>query len=438
MIYHYNNFFVKILKGVNLMKNQFFKVLGLLSLPALVFAQDKLSSGDTAWMLVATAFVMLMTPAGLALFYGGMTRNKNVLNTMGMSLIAFAVGTLVWVVAGYSIAFGEGDFIGTGKILLSGITSDTLSGTIPELLFVAFQGTFAAIAVAIASGSMIERVKFSTFIIFSALWILAVYAPITHWAWGGGESLNFDEMDFAGGTVVHINAGVAGFVVAMILGRRKDYGEVALKPFSPVLTVLGAALLWFGWFGFNAGSQVAADGIAGNAFLITNVAASLGVIGWLSAEYMVYKKPTLVGGASGAISGLVAITPASGSAGVTGAIIIGLVGGIVGFIGVSKVKKLFRVDDSLDAFWVHGLVGIWGSIATAIFIAPYLMADNYNMSSQLVSQIQAIVLTVVYSGIVTAIVYFIASLLTDGGRVDEEIEFTGLDEKVHGEKALNL
>jgi len=245
---------------------KFLYTLMLLALPSIAMAEDKLSSGDTAWMLVATAFVMLMTPAGLALFYGGMTRSKNVLNTMGMSIIAFAVGTLVWVVAGYSIAFGEGDFIGTGKLLLAGITDKSLSGTIPELLFVAFQGTFAAIAVAIASGSMIERVKFSTFVVFSALWILAVYAPVTHWAWGGGETLNFGEMDFAGGTVVHINAGVAGFVVAMILGKRKDYGKAAIKPFSPVLTVLGAALLWFGWFGFNAGSEVAADGVAGNAF----------------------------------------------------------------------------------------------------------------------------------------------------------------------------
>ncbi len=418
------------------MKN-IFALLALMPLAALA-DEAKLSSGDTAWMIVATAFVMLMTPAGLALFYGGMTRSKNVLNTMGMSLIAFAVGTLVWVIAGYSIAFGEGDFIGTGKIMLSGITHETLSGTIPELLFVAFQGTFAAIAVAIASGSMIERVKFSTFVVFSALWILVVYAPITHWAWGGGETLNFGEMDFAGGTVVHINAGVAGFVVAMILGKRKDYGKAAIKPFSPVLTVLGAALLWFGWFGFNAGSEVAADGVAGNAFLITNVAASLGVIGWLIVEYLFYKKATLVGGASGAVAGLVAITPASGSAGVTGAIIIGLVGGIVGFLGVAKIKHIFKVDDSLDAFWVHGLVGIWGSIATALFIAPYLMPEDFNLGTQMVAQLKAIGLTIVYSGIATAVVYFISSIVTGGGRVDEETEQMGLDESTHGEKALNL
>ncbi|SFP01338.1 ammonium transporter [Hydrogenimonas thermophila] len=411
--------------------------LSLLMLPALAFA-DELNSGDTAWMLVATAFVMLMTPAGLALFYGGLTRSKNVLNTMGMSLAAYAIGTLVWVVVGYSIAFGDGDIIGTGKVMLSGIGSDALSGTIPELLFVAFQGTFAAITVAIASGSMIERVKFSTFVVFSALWIIAVYAPITHWAWGGGETLNFGEIDFAGGTVVHINAGVAGFVVAMLLGRRKDYEKAAIKPFSPILVVLGAMLLWFGWFGFNAGSEVAADGTAASAFLVTNVAASLGVIGWIAGEWLVFKKPTLVGGASGAVAGLVAITPASGTAGVGGAIIIGLVGGFLGFLAVSKIKKMFKVDDSLDAFWVHGLVGIWGSIATAIFIADYAMPENYSIGSQLVSQLMAVGLTVVYSGIVTAIVYFIAAAVTGGGRVDEETETIGLDESTHGERALNL
>lgn len=407
-------------------------------LPSLVFAEDALSSGDTAWMLVATAFVMLMTPAGLALFYGGLTRSKNVLNTIGMSLGAYAIGTLVWVLVGYSIAFGSGDIIGSGKVLLSGISSSTLSGTIPELLFVAFQGTFAAIAVAIASGSMIERVKFSTYMVFAALWIVAVYAPITHWAWGGGSTLNFGEMDFAGGTVVHLNAGVAGFVVAMILGKRRDYGKAAIKPFSPVLVSLGAALLWFGWFGFNAGSELASDGVAASAFLVTNVAAALGVIGWIIAEWLVYKKATIVGGASGAVAGLVAITPASGSTGVEGAIIIGLIGGVLGFWGVAKLKNMFKVDDSLDAFWIHGLVGIWGSIATAIFIADYAMPENYNMASQLVSQFQAIGLTIVYSGIVTAVVYFIASAITGGGRVDDESENRGLDETVHGEKVLNL
>lgn len=413
-------------------------LLGTMLLPSFVFAEDALSGSDTAWMLVATALVMLMTPAGLALFYGGLTRSKNVLNTIGMSLGAYAMASLVWVVVGYSIAFGDGDIIGSGKVMLSGITSETLKVTIPELLFVVFQGTFAAIAVAIASGSMIERVKFSTYMVFAALWVIAVYAPVTHWAWGGGESLNFGEIDFAGGTVVHLNAGVAGFVVAMILGRRRDYGKVAIKPFSPILVALGAALLWFGWFGFNAGSALGANGVAASAFLVTNVAAALGVLGWLVVEWFVYKKATIVGGASGAVAGLVAITPASGTAGVEGAIIIGLVGGMLGFWGVAKLKGMFKVDDSLDAFWIHGLVGIWGSIATALFIVPYAMPEAYEMGSQLVKQFQAIGLTVVYSAIVTAVIYYVASAITGGGRVDDESESRGLDETIHGEKALNL
>lgn len=412
--------------------------LALLALPSLVLADDTINGGNTAWILVATALVMLMTPAGLALFYGGLTRSKNVINTVSMSLGAFAVGSLVWVLVGYSIAFGDGDLIGSGKVLLSGIGSGTIKGSIPELLFVAFQGTFAAIAVAIASGSMIERVKFSTFMIFVALWVAIVYSPVAHWAWGGGTTLNFGEMDFAGGTVVHINAGVAGLVVALMLGKRKDYGKVAIKPFSPVLVALGAALLWFGWFGFNAGSQLAADGVASSAFLVTNVAASMGVIGWLLIEWLVYKKATLVGGASGAVAGLVAITPAAGFAGVEGAIILGFVAGILGFIGVAKLKQILKIDDSLDAFWVHGLVGIWGSIATAIFIADYALPADYDMMAQLIKQIQAVGLTIVYSGVATAIVFFIASAITGGGRVDEETEAKGLDETVHGEKSLNL
>jgi len=413
-------------------------LLGGVPLLLLADQTSKIDSGDTAWMLIATALVMLMTPAGLAMFYGGLTRRKNVLNTIGMSLIAFAVGTLVWVAVGYSLAFGKGDLIGQLQFFLPGITDKSVNGSIPELLFVAFQGTFAAIAVAIASGSMIERVKFSTFALFAALWIPLVYAPIAHWAWGGGETFNFGELDFAGGTVVHINSGVAGFVVAMMLGKRRDYGKIATKPFSPVLVVLGAALLWFGWFGFNAGSEVAADGVAANAFIVTNVAAAAGVLGWLGMEYLFYKKATLVGGASGAVAGLVAITPASGTAGVLGAVIIGLIGGALGAVGVSKLKKLFKVDDSLDAFWVHGLVGIWGSIATALFIAPYLKPENYNLAHQLLAQIKAVGVTIIYSAIATAVVFFIASLLTGGGRVDEETEIQGLDEAVHGESALNL
>ena len=409
-----------------------------LFMPAILLSSDNLNNGDTAWMLIATALVMLMTPAGLALFYGGLTRSKNILNTISMSIIAFVIGTLAWIIFGYSIAFGEGDLFGTGKIALNGVTDKSLVGTIPEFLFIAFQGTFAAIAIALASGSMIERVKFSTYMIFVALWVIFVYSPIAHWAWGGGETLNFHELDFAGGTVVHLNAGVAGFVVAMMIGKRKDYGKRVLKPYSPILTILGAVLLWFGWFGFNAGSSLGANELASSAFIVTNIAAAAGVLGWLIIEYITYKKFTLVGIASGIIAGLVAITPASGTVGICGAITIGLVGGAIGFIGVAKLKNIFKVDDSLDVFWIHGLVAIWGSIATAIFIAPYLMPENYNMANQLISQIKAILLTIVYSGVVTAILFYISSKLTNGGRVDQRTENIGLDEVLHGEKAMNL
>ena len=409
-------------------------ILALLS--SFSLASDGLNRGDSAWMLVATAFVMLMTPAGLALFYGGMTKSKNVLNTIGLTLISFGVGTITWIIAGYGIAFGDGDFYGSTKILLSGITPDSLSGSIPEFLFVAFQGTFAAIAVAIASGSMIERVKLSTFTIFAALWIVLVYAPITHWTWGGGSTLNFGEMDFAGGTVVHINAGVAGFVVAMLLGKRISKSEE--KPFSPVFTVLGAILLWFGWFGFNAGSALASDGVASSAFLVTNIAASAGLLSWIAIEWFSKKKATLIGGATGAISGLVAITPAAGSAGVVDSIIIGFIGALIGFISVSKIKGLFKVDDSLDAFWIHGTVGIWGSIATAILIAPYFTPEGYSISAQLINQLKAIGLTIVYSALGTMIVFYISSLITGGARIDAEIEELGIDANIHGEAAVNI
>jgi len=339
-------------------------------LSAIAEETPTLNSGDTAWMLIATALVVLMTPAGLALFYGGMTRSKNILNTIGMSFLAYCVTSVVWVMWGYTLAFGSdiGGFIGgLEKIFMKGIGIETLSGTIPEFLFAAFQGTFAGIAVALASGAAIERLKFSTWFIFSILWVTVVYAPVAHWVWGGGFLGNDGALDFAGGTVVHINAGIAGLVMALLLGKRKGYGKKAFFPSSVVLTVLGAALLWFGWFGFNAGSELAADGVAASAFLVTNVAASMAAISWIVTEWIMLRKPTLLGAASGAVAGLVAITPAAGFVDVTGAIVIGLVAGILGWFGVFVLKKKVGYDDSLDAFGVHGLCGIWGAIATGIF-----------------------------------------------------------------------
>ena len=419
-------------------------LLSLIPGLALAGESQKLNSGDTAWMLVATALVMLMTPAGLALFYGGMTRTKNILNTIGMSFLAYCIVSVVWVLWGYTLAFGP-DFHGVignlSKLFMKGITPETLSGTIPEFLFAAFQGTFAAITVALASGAVVERLKFSTWLVFSVIWATLVYAPVAHWVWGGGFLAHDGALDFAGGTVVHINAGIAGLVMAVLLGKRRGYGRTAFFPSSVVLTVLGAALLWFGWFGFNAGSALAANGSAAIALLVTNVAASIAAISWLVTEWVILKKPTLLGAASGAVAGLVAITPAAGYVDVFGALVIGLVAGVLGWFGVFVLKKKLGYDDSLDAFGVHGINGIWGAIATGIFAVkeiggtPGVLEGNLPL---LWIQVKAVLVTVIFSAVMTAVVFKVASLITGGARVTEEVEIEGLDSAVHGEKGFNL
>ncbi len=418
----------------------------LFLLPSLLLAEDKLNSGDTAWMIVATAFVMLMTPAGLALFYGGMTRAKNVLNTYMMVFIAYVIGSIVWVLWGYSLAFnGDGAIIGDlSKIFLKGVTADSLSGTYPEFVFIAFQGTFAAITLAIASGSAIERMKFSTWVIFSILWVTFVYVPITHMVWGGGFLYNAGALDFAGGTVVHMNGGLAGLVLALFLGKRKGFPKEPMKPSSIILTALGAAILWFGWFGFNAGSEFAADGVAGSALLMTNFAAAIAALTWVLIEWIVYKKPTLLGAATGAVAGLVAITPAAGFVDVLGALIIGIGGSVVGYFGIMLIKRVFKIDDSLDAFGVHFTAGLWGALATGLFALQELawdgspLKDHGDRMGQMIVQLESVAVTMVFTAVVTAIVYFVSSLLTGGGRVDEETETMGLDEAVHGERGFNL
>ncbi len=428
----------------------------LFSAPVLLLADEnattvatavapKLDGANTAWVLMATALVMLMTPAGLALFYGGMTRGKNLLNTIAMSFTAYAIASVVWVLWGYSLAFGTdvGGVIGSLTLFLSDIkvTDIWATGNIPTLLFVAFQMTFAAIAVALASGSVIERFKINTWMIFVVIWLTIVYAPIAHMVWGGGMLAKDGALDFAGGTVVHINAGVAGLVLAIMLGKRKDYGK-AMFPSSVALTVLGAVLLWFGWFGFNAGSELAADGIAANAFLVTNTAAAVGALSWMAVEYIVYKKYTLLGLASGLVAGLVAITPAAGFVDNTAAIVIGSVAGLVGFVGVNTIKKRFKYDDSLDAFGIHALAGIWGAIATGIFANPAVNSTGkgllYGNPAQLMIQIKAIIVTIIFTAIGTAVAYGISSLLTGGAKVSAEEESMGLDEATHGEKAFHL
>jgi Amt family ammonium transporter len=425
----------------------------LLLLPILAnAAESKLDTGDTAWMMISTALVLLMTPAGLALFYSGMTRSKNVLNTYAMVFGAFAVAFLVWIVAGYSMAFGDGGsmqkFIGGfGNAFLSGIKWTDLSGTYPTFVFVAFQGTFAAITVAIASGSIIERMKFSTWLVFAAIWTVFVYAPIAHMVWGGDGALLFDAgaLDFAGGTVVHMNGGLAGLVLAVLLGKRHGYPKIPMKPMSVMLTALGAALLWFGWYGFNAGSAFGANAIAGVALLTTTIATAAAGLTWVFIEWIVFKKPTLLGLASGVVAGLVAITPAAGFVNVAGAFIVGIVGSIIGFYGVAVLKKKFGYDDSLDAFGIHFLAGLWGALATGLLAVKDndllwdgpLKASGDRMG-QFMVQLESVGVTIVVTLVGTVIVYYIASILTGGARVDAETEQMGLDEAMHGEEALNL
>ena len=415
-----------------------------------------LNSGDTAWMMISTALVMLMTPIGLALFYAGMTRAKNVLNTYTMVFGAFTIAFIAWIIAGFSIAFGTIDgsmnqFIGGfAHVMLEGISWKELANVelgqlYPKFIFIAFQGTFAAITVAIVSGAVIERMKFSTWMIFAGVWTIVVYAPIAHMVWGGGYLFNEGALDFAGGTVVHMNGGLAGLVLAVLIGKRAGYSKVAMKPVSIILTAVGAGLLWFGWYGFNAGSAFGANAIAGVAFLTTTIAASVATITWLAIESLIFKKPTLLGAASGAIAGLVAITPAAGFVSVGGAFIIGIIGAIIAFFGVSTLKKKLGYDDSLDAFGIHFLAGLWGAIATGIFAlndkellwsGPLKDADD--RLGQVFVQFESALIVGIYTLIGTVVVYYIASALTGGARVNEENESQGLDESVHGERGFNL
>ena len=435
------------------MKQKLSALIAIL-MPIFAFAEDTLNSGDTAWMMVSTAFVLLMTPAGLALFYAGMTRSKNALNTFSMVMGAFVLAFVVWVVAGYSLAFGTNSSAmlqnvvgGFSHILLNGISWSDLSGTYPTYVFIAFQGTFAAITVAIASGSVIGRMKFSTWMVIVALWGVLVYAPITHMVWGGEGALLFDAgaLDFAGGTVVHMNGGLAGLVLALLVGKRAGYPKVAMKPFSIILTALGAALLWFGWYGFNGGSAFGANAIAGLAVLTTTVATAAAAVTWMLAEWFVFKKPTLLGIASGIIAGLVAITPAAGFVSVGGAFVIGIVGSLIAFWGVVSLKKMLGYDDSLDAFGIHFLAGLWGALATGLLALndKELLWDGPlkaegDRIGQFFVQLESVVIVGLWTLIGTVVVYFIAKALTGGARVEEETEEIGLDEAVHGEKAMNL
>ena len=421
-------------------------ILGSAGLPAAALAQDAaaaaptptLSSGDTAWMLVSTVLVLFMTIPGLALFYGGMVRKKNVLATVMQSFAICCLMSILWVVAGYSIAFTEGTpfFGGLSKALLAGVTKDSLSGTIPETVFITFQMTFAIITPALITGAFADRMKFSSMLVFMALWSLLVYAPITHWVWGpGGYLLGDGVLDYAGGTVVHINAGVAGLVAAIVLGKRKGYPNENFAPHNLVLSLIGASMLWVGWFGFNAGSALAADGRAGMAMLVTQISAATAAMSWLLAEWAAKGKPSVLGIISGAVAGLVAITPAAGFVGPMGALVIGLVSGVVCYWGATGLKRMMGYDDSLDAFGVHGVGGIVGAILTGVFAQEAiggtagLLEGN---AGQVWTQFIGILATIVYSAIGSFILLKVIDVVM-GLRVDEDVERDGLDLALHGE-----
>ncbi|MFZ2632939.1 MAG: ammonium transporter [Desulfosalsimonadaceae bacterium] len=411
--------------------------------PAL--AADAIDTGNTSWMIVATALVMMMTPAGLALFYSGMSRYKNVLNTFAMTFLSYCLGSIIWVVYGYTLAFGPdmGGMIGNlSHVFLTGIDVKSVSGTIPTYVFVLFQMTFAGITVALILGSIVDRMKFSSWIVFAVLWITVIYCPVAHWVWGGGWMAKMGALDFAGGNVVHINAGVAGLVLSLMLGKRKGYGKEAMFPSSVMMTALGAALLWFGWFGFNAGSQLAADGVAGSAFLVTNTSAAMAALAWMGAEWFFTRRPTMLGIASGVVAGLVAITPAAGFVNLPASLLIGLVAGVLGYFSVSRLKLKIGYDDSLDAFGVHGLCGIWGALATGLFASPLVNSLGtglvYGNPKQVVIQMVSIVATIAYSAAGTAVVVLVTKALTGGLRVDPEQEVEGLDSALHGERAFEI
>lgn len=411
-------------------------------------ATPTVDKGDTSWMMVSTLLVAMMIP-GLALFYGGLVRSKNMLSVLMQVFVVFALITVVWAIYGYSIAFGgEGLIIGDlSKLFLAGITPDSLADTftdnvkIPELIFVAFQCTFAGLTCALIVGSFAERIKFSAVLLFSVLWFTFSYAPIAHMVWGaGGYLLGKGALDFAGGTVVHINSAVAGLVGAYMIGKRIGYGKEALTPHNLPLTMLGAAMLWIGWFGFNAGSNLEATGGAGLAFINTLLATAAAILAWSLGEALAKGKASMLGAASGAVSGLVAITPACGSVGPMGALIIGLVGGFLCLWGVTGLKKIMGADDTLDVFGVHGVGGIAGALLTGVFTAPGLGGtggDDFSIASQVMVQAEGVVITILWSGIVAAIAYKIVDMVV-GLRVSEEVEREGLDTTEHGERAYNL
>ncbi len=403
---------------------------------------DVFSAGDTAWILISTLLVLLMSIPAVAFFYGGLSKKKNVLNTMFLSFIAFSILSIIWVIFGYQFAFGEpsiNGFIGSPThFFLKGIGLDDLTGTIPTLVFVMFQCAFAGLTAALISGALVGRMKIKAWVIFVPIWACLVYIPIAHWVWGGGWLMQMNALDFAGGTVVHINSGVSALAVALVLGKRKD---TSLIPHNLGYAVLGAALLWFGWMGFNGGSGLAADGLAANAIIVSNVSAATALIVWTLLDTYIVGKPTVLGAISGAVAGLVAITPAAGFVDVSGALIIGAVAPFVSYFAIYMLKAKMGYDDALDVWGIHGMSGIWGAIATGIFAVPAIGGTAgllYGNPGQVLIQIISVIATMVYAFTISFILAKILDKAMGGIRVDESEEVGGLDTNLHEESAYNL
>ena len=426
-----------------------------LVMPGLALAEDAppvLNSGDTAWMLTATALVLFMTIPGLALFYGGMVRSKNVLSVMMQCFAITGLMSILWMVYGYSLAFdttsmekgvlNASSFVGgLSKAFLAGVTPQSLTASFPEPVFITFQMTFAIITPALIVGAFAERMKFSAMLVFMTAWFTLVYAPIAHMVWGGDGALMWDwgVLDFAGGTVVHINAGIAGLVACLVLGKRKGFPTTPMAPHNLGYTLMGAAMLWIGWFGFNAGSAAAANGTAGMAMLVTQIATAAAALSWMFAEWIGHGKPSALGIASGVVAGLVAITPAAGTVGPMGALVIGLVSGVVCYFCATRLKRALGYDDSLDAFGVHGVGGIVGAILTGAFAAPALggFGEVQDIALQLWIQTKGVLVTVAYTAVVTYVILKVVDW-TMGLRVSEEDESVGLDLAQHNERGYNL
>ncbi len=406
-----------------------------------------INKADTTWLLISSALVLLMTP-GLALFYGGMVRSKNAVNTLMMSFVCMGIVTIEWIILGYSLSFGSGlgGFLGgLNHIFLNGVTSNPSKDyavTVPEYAFVTFQMMFAIITPALISGALVERMKFSAYILFILLWSIFVYNPICHWVWAkDGWLYKLGALDFAGGTVVHINAGISALVAAFVLGRRKGFMREQILPHNVVLTALGTGLLWFGWFGFNAGSALAINGVAVNAFITTNTSGAIAAFTWMVLEWLKEGKPTLLGIASGAIAGLAGITPASGFVNFWGALIIGFFAAIFGFYAITWLKAKLKYDDSLDVFGVHGIDGMWGTLAAGLFADPAINGKAglfYGNPSLFVKQLIGVVVVVIATIIGTVILAYIAKLIAGNWRVPEDVEVEGLDQAFHGERAFDI